>query len=397
MKNISNKLKYNRIILLVVCFCLLAAVVFQFLESQKEVFKFELKKSSFSTVKGWKEDDFSKAYPALVKSCGVYLNRKGPLHDDPRFGFYEDWAPFCERLIRTEAENIRPVIEQELTLYLVKPAQGEGLFTGYYEPFLKGSFTQTERYNTPLYPRPKDMFVAKLSDFIDDLPEELQYKRIVGQIKGQRLVPYLDRAAIEQGLLKTVEPLVYVDSPIDAFFLHIQGSGRVELPSGRMINLGYAGQNGHKYQAIGRYMADKGYLELENVSMQSIRQFLLDNPDKHQEIFNQNPSYIFFTEKQGGPYGSLGVELTEERSLAIDPSKFPLGLPLFLNAKVSLTDENFYKLMSAQDTGGAIKGILRGDIYFGFGAQAEQKAGHQKAQGQFHVLLPKKRSIKTLE
>lgn len=357
--------------------------------SQPEIFKFRLKEVSFEQTQGWKEDSFTESYPALQKSCGLYLKRSGQIHEDPRFGSYEDWKPFCSLLMETEAENIRPLIEQKLKLYLVETKEGEGLFTGYYEPLLKGSFEKSKRYATALFPKPKGLYRGKLSDFLPNLPEDLKDQRITARVENGALKPYFTRGEIEKGLLADTKPLMYVDSPIDAFFLHIQGSGRIQLPTGKLVNLGYAGQNGHKYQAIGRYMADKGYLKLEEVSLQSIRKFLLEHPEKQQEIFNQNPSFIFFAHKTGGPYGSLGVELTPERSLAIDPKQFPLGLPLFLNAERSLDEKPFRKLMSAQDTGGAIKGVLRGDIYFGFGEKPEEYAGHQKSVGQFHILLPR--------
>ena len=353
-----------------------------------------LKTRLWSQVPGWKTDALVEAVPAMQKSCNLYLKRgeKQPVHkDNPAFGVYGDWAPFCNALETTEVNeaNVRALFEKHLVPYQVRTpglfGRKQGVFTGYYEPKMEGSFVKTDEYQTPLYRKPDDLLVADLEMFSPDY----KGKRLVARLSGNRLLPYHSRSEIMTGALPEKDAIIWLKDPVDAFFLHIQGSGRVTLPNGDNIFVGYAGANGHKYVAIGRYMADQGYLELENVSMQSIREWLSNNPDVMNEVFEQNPSYVFFTIKPDGPYGSQGVILTPERSLAVDRSKLPLGVPAFVNTTRTSNEAPFQKLMVAQDTGGAIKGTIRGDIFYGHTEEAAHDAGLQNSLGTLFVLLPK--------
>ena len=361
-----------------------------------------LKPVLWSSVTGWKQDALHEVLPALEKSCAVFLKRgkSQQIHDDyAMYGTYDDWRPFCEALTLTPPapEHMQRFLEDYLTPHQVRTpgifGKKRGVFTGYYEPDMQGSLTKSEEYQTPLYRKPDDVLVADLSLFSEDF----KGKRLVARLRGDTLVPYHSRSEIMAGALSEDDVIVWLKDPIDAFFLHIQGSGRVKLDTGEDIFVGYAGVNGHKYVAIGRYMADKGYLNLEEVSMQSIREWLAANPDKIAEVFEQNPSYVFFSIKEDGPYGSQGVTLTPERSLAVDRSKIPLGVPTFVNTERTSEETSFRKLMVAQDTGGAIKGTIRGDIFYGHTEKAAHDAGLQNSLGTLFVLLPKTISDTTNE
>lgn len=239
----------------------------------------------------------------------------------------------------------------------------------------------------PLLQRPADLVAVELGGFRDSLKGE----RIAGRIDGNRLVPYETRAEIDAGALgDRARPLVWVDDPIDAFFLHIQGSGKVALDDGSAIRVGYAGQNGHVYFAIGRELIRREVLTRETVSLQTIRAWMEANPAEAEPLMHLNPSYIFFRElDRGGPVGAQNVILTPQASLAIDRSLLPLGAPMWVDVQDPLAPETRWRrLMIAQDTGGAIRGPVRGDVFWGAGAEAEARAGVMKSRGRYWLLLP---------
>jgi membrane-bound lytic murein transglycosylase A len=217
-------------------------------------------------------------------------------------------------------------------------------------------------------------------------------ERIAGRVIDGRLRPYEDRARIEGGALKGRDlEMVWVDDAVDAFFLHIQGSGRVVMEDGSVMRVGYAGQNGHPYVAVGRELIARGVLTKENVSMQSIREWLRANPGEAAGLMNKNPSFVFFRPLDGeGPQGAQGVALTPGRSLAVDRSFVPYGLPVWLDAQDPLDGAaRLRRLMVAQDTGGAIRGPVRGDVFWGHGDDAELRAGKMKSPGRYHLLIPR--------
>ena len=240
--------------------------------------------------------------------------------------------------------------------------------------------------------RPPELVQVDLGSFREDLAG----RRVAGKLDERRLVPFADREQLSDGVLadRGLE-LVWVDDPIAAFFLHIQGSGRVELADGGEMRVGYDGQNGHAYTAIGRELVAREELTIEEVSLQSIRAWLKAHPDAAAEIMNTNRSFVFFRELRGeGPVGSQGVALTPRRSLAVDRRHVPLGVPIWLDASVPAAttdaeDGPFQSLMVAQDTGGAIRGPVRGDVFWGHGGEAEQIAGRMKHAGRIWILLPK--------
>ena len=266
----------------------------------------------------------------------------------------------------------------------------KGLITGYYEPLLQGSLQPSDKYRWPIYQQPEDLLIIDLGDLYPDLAN----KRVRGRLKGNRVVPYYSREQIEadRSLLAGQE-LLWVDNRDDVFFLQIQGSGRVQLDTGEFIKLGYANQNGHPYHAIGRTLIERGELSRQEVSLFTIRDWLVAHPQQAESLLNLNPSYVFFTLKPDsnqGPVGSLNVPLTAERSIAIDPALLKLGVPIWLETNRPGDESAQYnRLVMAQDTGGAIKGPLRADLFWGHGSEAENAAGTMKEKANLFVLLPK--------
>lgn len=350
-----------------------------------------LKKSSYSALAGWNEDDAFQALLTFQKSCERIKKQSddtkafGPARE---FGTFGDWKKACD----TPVTQGRPHawFEQNFDVWEAS-AEGvtEGLFTGYYEPTLKGSLTRHGPYQTPLRKRPDDLVMVDLGEFRDSLKGQ----RIAGRVVNGSLKPFENRTDIVAGKLPKDNDLaiVYVDDPVDAFFLHIQGSGRVALEDGRVLRVGYAAQNGHVYYAVGRDLVKRGALQKDEVSLQSIRRWMEQNPDQAEELMNTNPSYVFFTELTGpGPLGGENIALTADRSIAVDRSRMPYGVPVWLDiAKTPDADKPLRRLMVAQDTGGAIRGPVRGDVFFGGGDHAEYMAGHMKAKGRWWFLLPK--------
>jgi len=340
-----------------------------------------LQAASWSDLPGWGDDDLKGAWPAFLQSCrGVASKPQGLA-----------WQRVCAAAQTVDAKDKvaqRRFFEREFTPYAVIAADGsaEGLITGYYEPLLKGSRKQGKPYLHPLLGVPDDMITVDLAS----VWPELKNMRLRGRLQGNRLLPYWSRAEIEERGVPA-KTLLWVDDPVESFFLQIQGSGRVRLPGGEMVRVGYADQNGHPYQSIGRVLVERGWLKLEQASMQGIQAWARANPDKLQELLNANPSYVFFRElpaSDDGPIGSLGVPLTPERSIAIDPRTIPLGAPVFLATTRPNTDRPLRRLMQAQDTGGAIKGAVRADFFWGFGNKAGEQAGRMKQKGRLWVLLP---------
>ena len=355
---------------------------------------------SFGDLPAWsaqRSAETEELSTAMARSCTVYEKRADNNHrlvhpKRPRFGSYQDWQPFCQALLE-HPERISSLIETHLKpIELVGP--NEGMFTGYYEPELKGSFQRDDVYNTPIFKRPDNLVTAKLEDFYSNIPDDMTRRDLVGRLEGQRFIPYHNRAEIIAGALAEGSELLWVDNPIDAFFLQIQGSGRVRLPNGEIIYVGYAGKNGKPYTAIGRVLLDEGKLSEDNVSLSTIRDWLENNPEEQNRILNANESFVFFTEREDGPYGAQGVLLTPHRSLAVDTQFIPLGVPVYVSTK--LTGDNhksFDRLMVAQDIGGAIKGKVRGDIFFGHSEEAKHLAGWQQEPGRLFAFVPKTVSL----
>ncbi len=349
----------------------------------------------YEALPGWHDDELFKAYPALERSCARYQKWPDAKKVGPEgiAGTAADWKALCDdlQLFMSNPDNHSDFgvwLQENLTPYHVKNnAEPEGLFTGYYEAELNGSFTKDETYKYPLYDVPSDLVSVRLSDF----DKELKGTTIVGKVKGNRLVPYHNRTEIDDGALENQNlEVIWSDDPVDVFFLHVQGSGRVKMPNGQVVRVGYAGNNGHKFYAIGRALIDEKIIPRDQMSMQSIRTWLRENPEKANELMQRNNRFIFFRKIEGdGPIGAMGVPLTPERSLAVDPRHMPLGVPLWLDTTWPGTQRPLQRLMVAQDTGSAIRGPVRGDFFWGPGEPALAQAGKMKQKGQYYLLLPK--------
>ena len=340
----------------------------------------------WSDLPGWAEDDLAVAWPAFLQSCRGLTSRAQWLL----------WRAACEEakgLAATDSATLHRFFEARFEPYLLTNPDGttSGMVTGYYEPLLRGSRTRSASYSQPVLGVPSDLLTIDLSDVLPDLKN----MRLRGRLQGNRVVPYYSRADIvgrEKDYAERV--LLWVDDAVELFFLQIQGSGRVKLPDGSTVRIGYADQNGHPYHSVGRVLIERGELRAEQASMQGIQAWARANPARLDEVLNANPSYVFFREvsvkgnENEGPQGALGVPLTAERSIAVDPRHVPLGAPVFLSTTQPNTALPLQRLMLAQDTGGAIRGVVRADFFWGFGAEAGAQAGRMKQQGQMWVLLP---------
>ena len=340
-----------------------------------------MRPASFATIPGWRADDQRAAWEVFLRSCAA-------------LGSQPAWGEVCTEasaLAPGEPEAVRRFFESRFMPYqVVNPGGSEhGLITGYFEPLLRGSRSASGAYRHPLYGVPDDLLAVDLSEIYP----ELRHLRLRGRIEGRRVVPYHSRVEIESGRARLEgREILWVDDPLDLFFLQVQGSGRVQLDTGETVHVGYADQNGHPYTSIGRTLVARGELTAEEASMKGIRAWAGRNPDKVAEQLSRNASYVFFRELPAagpGPLGTLGVPLTAGRSLAVDPRSIPLGAPVFLATTWPGSDEPLQRLMLAQDTGGAIKGGVRADVFWGFGAEAGDLAGRMREQGRLWVLLPK--------
>ena len=345
------------------------------------------------------DDDTGAAWEAFLRSCSRLKKQTA-------------WRESCALAQSLPAgTSVRIFFEAHFLPYRVANADGsvQGLVTGYYEPLLRGSRRKQGAYRYPLYAAPEDLLIVDLAEINPDL----KHLRLRGRLDGRRVVPYYPRAEIERGLPALAgKELLWVDDPVDLFFLQIQGSGRVRLDTGELVRVEYADQNGQPYRSIGRTLVEQGELKLEQASMQGIKTWAAANPAKLEALLNQNPSYVFFREPPkpegaqgtsktggpvaaggpmttGGPMGALGVALTAERSIAVDPRHIPLGAPVFLATTWPNSTQPLQRLVLAQDTGGAIRGAVRADYFWGFGDAAGTQAGRMRQNVRMWVLLPR--------
>ena len=354
-----------------------------------------LTQSRFADLQGWSSDRQGEAIAALQRSCRRILTLPEAQPVGPT-GYTQPasaWRAPCEQALRLDPGNdatARAFLEENFVPFAAADNdRSDGLFTGYYEPELHGARAPDTRYKVPLHGRPADLVTVDLALF----KPEWKGQRITGRLDNGTLKPYPTRAEIEAGALRnTKSEIVWVDDPVDAFFLQVQGSGRVLFEDGSIMRVGYAAQNGRPYVAIGRELIARGALTRETVSMQSIRAWLAANPTEAASVMNLNPSYVFFRKLDGdGPLGSEGVALTPGRSLAVDRAFLAMGLPIWLDAEDPLDPAvRLQRLLVAQDTGGAIRGPVRGDVFWGHGAEAAERAGRMRSQGRYWILLPRK-------
>lgn len=331
--------------------------------------------AGFNRLNGFEKDDVLQALPALKKSCAV-LGKKE-----------QAWRGFCEKMDAAAfetADDLRAFIKREMRVFAVNEGQ-TGLFTGYYEPEIAGSPVKTDEYAVPVYALPDDIVKINLAAFNPKFKGEVLF----GKQSGREIKPYPARRDIETNGVPA-EIIAWVKEPADLFILQIQGSGILVYPDGERVGIGYAGDNGRVFTGIGGVMAKRGLLKKGVSTMAEIRQWLIDNPEQARELMHENDRYIFFKRLDSvGAVGSLGVKLTVGRSLAVDPAFVPLGSFLWLETTAP-DGSALNRLVTAQDTGSAIKGAIRGDFFWGTGEQALKQAGRMKSKGTYYLLLPER-------
>ena len=335
----------------------------------KHLPKTYLIESDFDELPNWHEENYDEALSNFINSCKTRKTKK----------LYSDICTKAKKVI-----DAKRFIQNQFAPYKINTKNGkkEGLLTGYYEPSINGSLVRTNKYKYPIYTTPKDLITVDLSSIYP----HLKNYRLRGKLVGNKLIPYDTRK--ESGSRSSKSAVIcYTDSKIDLFFLEIQGSGRVTLRDGEVMYLGYDNQNGHRYRAIGKYLVKIGALKLKDVSLQTIRAWLDKNPSRVDEVLHYNNSVVYFAQRKNPASGALGLCLTPERSIAVDRRYIPLGSMLYLNADIQ--DEEVSKIVLAQDTGGAIKGAIRADMFLGFGDKAMNTAGELKSPLKLWILLPK--------
>lgn len=345
----------------------------------------------FEDIPGWGTDRLAEAFPALERSCARLMRAPAErtVGTDTIPMTAGDWRDACGALLQaTAGGDLAQVLAAEFKPFLASNnGAEEGLMTGYFEAELRGAAAPGPDFPHPIYRRPADHVIADLGAF----DSALKGTRVIGRVEGGRFIPYPDRATLEQSHLPgNGLELFWAADRIDVFLLQVQGSGRVVLPDGSVRRIGFDGHNGRPYKSIGRVLIDRGELQPHEASWSGIRNWIDRNPDKANGLLAENPRFIFFREIEGdGPIGAEGLALTPGRSLAVDRRFVPLGVPLWLDTTWPLEpDRPLRRLMVAQDTGGAIKGPVRGDFFWGYGAPALRQAGRMKSQGRYYLLLP---------
>jgi membrane-bound lytic murein transglycosylase A len=339
----------------------------------------------FSALPGWSSASLAPSLRAFQSGC-----RRAP-----------QLARICEASMALEGGDetgARHFFENNFVAYAVISSEtgDTGTITGYYEPVIPGSRQPTALNRYPIFGVPEDLIVVDVTALDPELAKvpELRNRRLRGRVENRRVVPYYSRAEIDaRGNGFRAPAIAWTADPVDLFFLQIQGSGQVQLESGERIRIGFADQNGHPYRSLGRHLVERGEMTLDQASMQSIKAWAAANPQKLQEALNVNPSYVFFREvalqSSEGPLGALGVPVIPGYSLAVDRRFVPLGAPVYLATTMPLSSEPLERLMAAHDVGGAIRGAVRGDFFWGTGAEAGAQAGRMRQQGRVWLLWPK--------
>jgi membrane-bound lytic murein transglycosylase A len=351
----------------------------------------EKTKVDFSALEGWEKDDHKAAFAAFRKSCARVL--PGEKEADVPVGL----AGICKIAVMLPAKlsdnDAKLFFEQNFDPHLVKRPPTGALLTGYFEPEVKGSLTPTKQFNTPVYGKPDDLVLVTRVANKGTLPGDFT----AGRMAPEGLVPYYTRQEIEQGILngRGLE-IAYLSTPYEAFVMQIQGSGLIRLPDGKGLRVGFAGKNGHPYTSVGKLLIDRGEMQAHAASMQAIMSWMEVNKQRGKELMWENKSYPFFrvlstSEAQDGPQGAMQLALAPGRSLAVDPRYHELGSPIWVAAH-GMKDQQgkpLARLLVAHDTGSAIKGPVRGDIFWGSGDSAGKIAGVTKQVCDFYVLMPK--------
>ncbi len=346
---------------------------------------------AMTALPGWSADKLSEALPAWRHSCRKILNLPAAKALGPGVGTAGDWHASCEAigaLSDDDTPGLRGFLETHFAALQVTSTRDEpGLFTGYFEPILEASRERSEAYSEPIYGLPQDHVTVRLGKF----DPTLKGKSLVGRVQNGQLLPYRNRDEIDQGAIASqAEVLFWARDALDVFILQVQGSGIAQMPDGTRQRIGFAGHNGHAYGSLGRWLIAEGELSPNRAAWEDIRNWLESNPEKARSALAVNPRYIFFRELDGdGPLGAAGVPLVAERSMAVDTEHMPLNVPVWLDAEHPEGSQRLQRLMLAQDVGSAIKGIVRGDFYWGTGRAALDKAGRMKSTGSYYILVPK--------
>ncbi len=348
---------------------------------------FSFQPMDVSDLPGFREDSLENACLAWHRSAAM-LKILSPETSLGVAGTRAEWQTVLTTSV--EASTFRPFLEAHFKAYrLSYEGSTQGLFTGYFEPCLRASRKPTSEFSYPVYGRPPELIV------IEDLAEfnpALAGYRIAGTPQGKTLKPYYTRSEVSSGILEgRALEVAWVSNELDLYFMHIQGSGKLDFEEG-WTRLEYDGTNGYPYTSIGKYMLSQGYITPDQATMEGLKQWFKTHPEKMRAILTQNRSFVFFKDlgPQEGPIGRQGAVLTPERSLAVDPRVISLGVPLWLSAEaLAPSGKALQRFMVAQDVGGAIKGAIRGDFYWGTGASAGAHAGNMKASGELYFLIPK--------
>lgn len=352
---------------------------------------------ALTDLPGWAVDDVSKGVAAFRGVCRRFSRQpegKATSPAWPELGSAGAWADACaEAKALPDDGSARAFLESRFEAFAVDAPPDAGLFTGYFEPEIEGARAPDEKYRSPIYRVPSDLISVDLGLFSQKFAGE----RILGRFDGKAFIPFYERSDVANGALagRGLE-LAWLADPVDGFFLEIQGSGRIRLENGEIMRVGYAGKNGRAYRAIGRDLIENGAIAREDMSMQAIRDWLVANPSEAQAVMNLNRSVVFFEERTGpGPIGAAGTPLTAGRSLAVDPKFVPLGALVFLDTPHPDAETGappIRRLVVAEDVGGAIKGAVRGDLFWGSGDAAGALAGRMISRGRYYLLRPKQRS-----
>lgn len=354
-----------------------------------------LESLAFPDLTGWAEDDHAAALKTLRRTCATVVAGEPSLRpaQTPNAGLQQACAAALA-LDNADGHAAKSFFEEYFEPALVVPPSGQGFLTGYFEPEYAGSLEQTEAFRTPLLARPDDLVTVSQGETLPGLDPMLQAARHT----DAGYEPYPDRAAIEDGALgERARPIVFLESPVEAFVIHVQGSARIRLPDGGVIRVAYAGRNGHPYASIGKILVEQGHIPLGEISLERLTAWLKEHLDEARAVMRQNRSYIFFRRAdeiapEDGPIGGAGVPLTPGRSLAVDRAIWSYGLPVWLEGELPVAQggtEPLRRLMVAQDTGSAIVGPARGDFFFGSGPEAGTRAGLLRHSVRFVVLRPK--------
>lgn len=351
-------------------------------------------KLSFNQLPDWNKDNFKEIIPVFSKNCTSIIKNKNEFIYSSKIKIKtSSYKDICNRFINKNihtSADMKKFLENEFIPYSISDGNNyEGKFTSYYEAEIRASFEKTSKYKYPIYGRPSDLIEINLSDFGDNLPKV----RLVGRIKDNKFIPYYNRREIENNGIEA-PVIMWGDDLVDIHFMQIQGSAIAHMSDGSDLRVGYADNNGHKFRGIGGILLSKKIIEPKDASMTKIREWLRKNPDKAADLMAENERFIFQKISDAdGPLGALGVSLTAGRSLAVDNYYIPLGAIMWLDTYTP-DNKNIRKIVFAQDIGSAIKGIVRGDYFWGHGEQALKQAGRMNSVGKYYILAPKKDGLK---